>query len=63
MQPFLADEHAIPSPEGSVNRAQQLTMTQGADEAYALAKNYGVNLACAPIYSLTLRSPKNKTSN
>ncbi len=45
MQPFLDDEHAIPFPEGSVNRTKQLTMTQGTDTAYALAKKYGVKLA------------------
>jgi imidazolonepropionase-like amidohydrolase len=45
MQPFLDDEHAIPFPEGSVNREKQLTMTNGTDEAYALARKYGVKLA------------------
>ena len=45
MQPFLDDEDAIPFPEGSANRAKQLEMTGGTDTAYALAKEYGVNLA------------------
>jgi imidazolonepropionase-like amidohydrolase len=45
MQPFLDDEHGIPFPEGSVNRAKQLTMTEGTDDAYVLAKKYGVKLA------------------
>jgi len=45
MQPFLDDEDAIPFPEGSANRAKQLEMTQGTDNAYKLAKKYNVKLA------------------
>jgi imidazolonepropionase-like amidohydrolase len=45
MQPFLDDEHAIPFPEGSLNRMKQLTMTQGTETAYALARKHGVKLA------------------
>lgn len=45
LQPFLDDEDAIPFPEGSVNRAKQLIMTQGTANAYALAKKYKVKTA------------------
>ncbi|WP_400263078.1 amidohydrolase family protein [Sphingobacterium sp. SG20118] len=45
MQPFLDDEDAIPFPEGSANRAKQLEMTKGTDNAYKLAKKYNVKLA------------------
>lgn len=45
MQPFLDDEDAIPFPEGSVNRAKQLEMTQGTDIAYGLAKQYNLKTA------------------
>jgi len=45
MQPFLDDEDAIPFPEGSANRAKQLEMTQGTDNAYALAKKYNLKTA------------------
>lgn len=45
MQPFLDDEDAIPFPEGSINRQKQLTMTNGTDNAYKLAKKYNVKLA------------------
>jgi imidazolonepropionase-like amidohydrolase len=45
MQPFLDDEDAVPFPEGSPNRAKFVAMTQGTDNAYALAKKHGVKLA------------------
>ncbi|QIL69550.1 amidohydrolase family protein [Diaphorobacter sp. HDW4B] len=45
MQPFLDDEDATPFPEGSLNRAKQLQMTQGTDNAYALAKKYKLKTA------------------
>lgn len=45
MQPFLDDEDAVPFPEGTPNRAKQLEMTAGTDNAYRLAKEYGVKLA------------------
>jgi len=45
MQPFLDDEDATPFPEGSSNRADQLTITDGTETAYALAKRHGVRLA------------------
>jgi imidazolonepropionase-like amidohydrolase len=45
LQPFLDDEFANPHPEGSLNRAKQLEMTQGTDNAYALAKKYNIKTA------------------
>jgi len=45
LQPFLDDEFANPHPEGSPNRAKQLEMTQGTDNAYALAKKYNIKTA------------------
>ena len=45
MQPFLDDEDAVPFPEWSPNRAKQLQMTAGTDNAYKLAKEYGIKLA------------------
>jgi len=45
MQPFLDDEDATPFPEGSSNRPDQLTITDGTETAYALAKRHGVRLA------------------
>ncbi|PZV11157.1 MAG: hydrolase [Pseudanabaena sp.] len=45
MQPFLDDEDAIPFPEGSPNRAKQLQMTKGTDNAYKLAKKYNLKTA------------------
>lgn len=45
MQPFLDDEDATPFPAGSLNRAKQLQMTQGTDNAYALAKKYKLKTA------------------
>jgi imidazolonepropionase-like amidohydrolase len=45
MQPFLDDEDAIRFPEGSANRAKQVQMVQGTDNAYALAKKYKLKTA------------------
>jgi imidazolonepropionase-like amidohydrolase len=45
LQPFLDDEDAIPFPEGSDSRKKQLTMVQGTDNAYALAKKYKIKTA------------------
>lgn len=58
MQPFLDDEHAIPFPEGSRHRADQLRITDGTENAYALAKKYGVKLAWGTdtLFSKTLAS-------
>ncbi|MDC8001181.1 amidohydrolase family protein [Aequorivita todarodis] len=45
LQPFLDDEDAIPFPEGSANRAKQLLVTNGTDNAYKLAKKYKIKTA------------------
>ncbi|CAN1210492.1 amidohydrolase family protein [Tumidithrix helvetica PCC 7403] len=45
MQPFLDDEDAIPSAEGSPNRIKQLQVTNGTDTAYKLAKKYNLKTA------------------
>lgn len=45
LQPFLDDADANPQPEGSENRKKQLEMTQGTDNAYALAKKYNIKTA------------------
>ena len=45
LQPFLDDEDATPFPEGSANRTKQLQMMKGTENAYALAKKYGVRTA------------------
>lgn len=45
LQPFLDDEDAIPFPEGTENRQKQLTMVNGTDTAYKLAKKYKVKIA------------------
>jgi imidazolonepropionase-like amidohydrolase len=45
LQPFLDDQHAIPFPEGSPQRALQLEIVAGTDNAYALAKQHGVKTA------------------
>jgi imidazolonepropionase-like amidohydrolase len=45
LQPFLDDEDAIPFAEGSLNRAKQLEMVKGTDNAYALAKKYKLKTA------------------
>ena len=44
LQPFV-DDRPSPYPEGSPNRAQQLEMFSGTDNAYALAKKYKVKTA------------------
>nr|WP_026072432.1 amidohydrolase family protein [Nodosilinea nodulosa] len=45
MQPFLDDEDANPYPEGSENRANQLIVAAGTDNAYNLAKKYNIKTA------------------
>jgi len=45
LQPFLDDDDAISFPEGSANRAKQLQMTSGTDNAYKLAKKYKIKTA------------------
>jgi imidazolonepropionase-like amidohydrolase len=45
MQPFLDDEDANPYPEGSENRAKQLQVATGTDNAYNLAKKYNLKTA------------------
>jgi imidazolonepropionase-like amidohydrolase len=45
LQPFLDDEDAVFFPEGSDNRAKFVAMTQGTNNAYALAKKYRLKLA------------------
>jgi imidazolonepropionase-like amidohydrolase len=45
MQPFLDDEDANPYPEGSENRANQLIVAAGTDNAYSLAKKYNIKTA------------------
>jgi imidazolonepropionase-like amidohydrolase len=45
LQPFLDDKDAIPFPEGSANRAKQLEMTSGTDNAYQLAKKSKIKTA------------------
>lgn len=45
IQPFLDDEDANPYPEGSENRANQLRVAQGTDNAYNLAKKYNIKTA------------------
>ena len=45
LQPFLDDEDAIPFPDGSENRRKQLQMTEGTDNAYALARRYKLKTA------------------
>lgn len=44
-QAFLDNEYANPFPEGSANRAKQLTMFAGTDTAYGLAKKYKLKTA------------------
>ncbi len=44
-QPFIDDQDANPYSEGSVNRAKQVTMFKGTENAYALAKKYKLNTA------------------
>ncbi|WP_206080452.1 amidohydrolase family protein [Mangrovimonas sp. CR14] len=45
IQPILNDEDAIPFPEGSNNQKKYVEVTNGTDNAYALAKKYGVKTA------------------
>jgi imidazolonepropionase-like amidohydrolase len=45
IQPFLDDEDANPYPEGSDNRAKQLKVAAGTDNAYKLAKKYNLKTA------------------
>ncbi len=45
MQPFLDDEDRNPYPEGSPNRARQLLVSAGTDNAYNLAKQYNIKTA------------------
>jgi imidazolonepropionase-like amidohydrolase len=45
IQPFLDDEDANPFPPGSQERAKQLEMVAGTDNAYALAKKYKLKTA------------------
>ncbi len=45
IQPFLDDEDANPYPEGSENRASQLKVSAGTDNAYNLAKKYNLKTA------------------
>ncbi len=45
IQPFLDDEDANPYPEGSENRAKQLMVSAGTDNAYKLAKQYNIKTA------------------
>ena len=45
LQPFLDDQDANPYPEGSENRANQLRVSQGTDNAYNLAKKYNLKTA------------------
>ena len=45
LQPFLADEDAIPFPAGSPNWAKELQVSRGTDTAYALAKRFRIKTA------------------
>jgi len=45
LQPFLDDEDAIPFADDSENRRKQLQMTQGTDNAYALARRHNLKTA------------------
>jgi imidazolonepropionase-like amidohydrolase len=45
IQPFLDDEDANPYPEESENRASQLRVSAGTDNAYKLAKKYNIKTA------------------
>ena len=44
-QPFLDDEDANPQPEGSINRAKQIEVSNGTDIAYGFAKKYKLKTA------------------
>jgi hypothetical protein len=45
LQPFLDDEDATPFQEGSAQRAAQLQVIGGTDNAYQLARKYKVKTA------------------
>ncbi len=45
LQPFLDDEDANAYTEGSANRAKQLEVSDGTDNAYKLAKKYNIKTA------------------
>jgi len=45
LQPFLDDQDRNPYPEGSINRARQLLVSDGTDQAYRLAKQYDLKTA------------------
>lgn len=45
IQPLLNDEDAIPFPEGSVNQAKFVEVTNGTDKVYKLAKKHHVKIA------------------
>jgi imidazolonepropionase-like amidohydrolase len=45
LQPFLGDEDDTPFPEGSANRAKQLEVSRGTENAYAFAKQLGIKTA------------------
>lgn len=45
LQPFLDDEDASPQPPGSINRAKQLQVFKGTENAYLLAKKYKLKTA------------------
>jgi imidazolonepropionase-like amidohydrolase len=45
LQPFLDDEDAIFFPEGSPSRLKQIQMSNGTDNAYELAKRFGLKTA------------------
>jgi len=44
MQPLLDDEDAIPFPEGSFSRQKYISVTNGTDQVYRLAKKTGVKI-------------------
>lgn len=45
LQPFLDDEDANVYPEGSANKAKQMEVSNGTDNAYKLAKKYNIKTA------------------
>ncbi|MCY1719956.1 amidohydrolase family protein [Prolixibacteraceae bacterium Z1-6] len=45
LQPLLNDEDRIPFPEGSFEQQKFLTMTEGTEKAYSLAKKYDLKVA------------------
>ena len=44
MQPILDDEDAIPFPEGSFSRQKYITVTEGTDNVYRMARELGVKI-------------------